>query len=218
MVDVNERGLGPGRVRRVPQPPPFDSERLHGLPACPRLAGRGRSDQNQHPTAAFAGLVDRFGQDLVVTTAHVAGQCSREPASGDSRGAGGRGRMDLQVVRIPFPDRLPQPRTLRVQRVGLTCRDPSQLQQVHTQQSQLVGQRRNRCRRGNRAAGLEGLVNSSSPQSRSSGELGLRQPLTGQPVVQLLTKLDEGRLALTVFHNHLNPLPLCVRRCSSSSG
>lgn len=73
-IEVTERGFGPGRIVGVPQSPPLGGERLDGLPACPRLAGRRRADQHQHPTAPLGDLCHRVGQSAVMGAPHVAGQ------------------------------------------------------------------------------------------------------------------------------------------------
>lgn len=108
-VEVGESGLGAGGIEGVPQRPSLAGERLDGLPARPGLAGGRRADQDRHPAVAFGGVAYGVVEFPVVGSADVARHDADlppvQPALLDSAGAG---RVDLQVVRVPLSDRLPE--------------------------------------------------------------------------------------------------------------
>ncbi|WP_326613448.1 hypothetical protein OG949_34685 [Streptomyces scopuliridis] len=73
-VQVLQRGPCAGRVEGVPQPQPLIGERLHRLPARPRLSRRRAAHQEHDPAAANRGILHRLGQQPVMLATHVPGQ------------------------------------------------------------------------------------------------------------------------------------------------
>ncbi len=78
--------------------------------------------------------------------AHVAGQRLLMQGTGADLGGSGSGGMDLQIMRIPLPDRLAPPLVDHDHKIGLARRDPSQLQQLFFRQAHCAGQCRDRAR------------------------------------------------------------------------
>ncbi|GLV88430.1 hypothetical protein Slala03_81190 [Streptomyces lavendulae subsp. lavendulae] len=198
--------LGAGRVEGVPQPPPLRRERLHGLPARPRLPRRRTAHQHHGPTTAGCGVLDQPGQYPVMLAPHISGHRPgpRPPGPG-----GVTGRVDLQVVRIPLTDRTARHRPHPTP--GALHRAPLQLQQFLHRQPQRTGQGRHRLGRGGRLRRRERLRHRRAPQPGTPGEIRLVHPHAGHPAPQPLPQLHQRRILAVMFvvHGVCPPGPSC---------